>query len=342
MTASGHDLRGKDVFDQIGAFMFSHGLEPTVANYSLLHQLVTGANPAVAKAVKEATSDGLRLTQKEADRILAETVGGETAPKGNDARAGFKSTVIEVQRQMAQFAGLVADTHAATRKYEQDLESSVGELIDGVQSLSELIKLTSRMIERTRAAESQLQTATGEANALREKLSDAQEEARRDPLTGLANRRAFEDHYGELARSGRSITMVVCDLDRFKLINDTHGHPVGDRVLKTVARTLEDAFQSHFVARYGGEEFVVVLADVDVGEAITLVDTARASLSDRRLKVRETDQPLGVITMSAGVAPCDGLDCSSAVARADALLYRAKQNGRDRVECEPVPRSRAA
>src|SRR3546814_11717130 len=91
------------------------------------------------------------------------------------------------------------------------------------------------MIERTRAAEGRLEAATGEAKTLRARLASAEEEARRDPLTGLPNRRAFGDRYAALSDEGTPFAVALCDIDRFKHINDSHGHAVGDRVLQTVA-----------------------------------------------------------------------------------------------------------
>lgn len=329
---SDRERTGRDIYNAIGNFMFEQGLDPSPTNYMLLHQLVTGSNPAAVAAIERATSDGLRLTQKEADRIM--TAVGIAVEDREAASLAVGQAMNEVRRQMENFSSLVSTTHAATRDYEQDLQSSARQLGTDSNSLADLIRITSSMLERTRAAESQLEAATGEADALREKLVNAQQEARRDPLTGIPNRRAFEDHYKELQDKGVPFSLAICDVDRFKTINDKHGHGVGDRVLKTVAQTLAAAFDEHMVARVGGEEFVVLLPRLTADEAARVVEIARTAVSERRLKVRETDKAVDAITISAGIAFCDGAPIEDTLRRADALLYRAKAAGRDRVVAE--------
>lgn len=329
---SDRERTGRDIYNAIGNFMFEQGLDPSPTNYMLLHQLVTGSNPAAVAAIERATSDGLRLTQKEADRIM--TAVGIAVEDREAASLAVGQAMNEVRRQMENFSSLVSTTHAATRDYEQDLQSSAQQLGTDRNSLADLIRITSNMLERTRAAESQLEAATGEADALREKLVNAQQEARRDPLTGIPNRRAFEDHYKELQDKGQPFSLAICDVDRFKTINDKHGHGVGDRVLKTVAQTLAAAFDEHMVARVGGEEFVVLLPGLKADEAARVVEIARTAVSERRLKVRETDKAVDAITISAGIAFCDGAPIEDTLRRADALLYRAKAAGRDRIVTE--------
>jgi diguanylate cyclase len=335
MEMSEREKRSRHVFEAIGKFMFDHGLDPNPANYMLLHKLVTRSNPVAVAAIEEAVNDGIRLTQREIDRIIA--VVGDMPDDSHHALQTFDEAASEeAQRQIAQFSALVESTRAAAHTYEQELEDNASRLVDGAQSLAELIRVTSTMIERTRAAERQLEAATVEAQGLREKLLNAQEEARRDPLTGLPNRRAFEDHYAALLKAKTPLSVVLCDLDQFKAINDTHGHTVGDRVLRAVAETLNASFDGAMVARYGGEEFAVVLPRVSADDACDMVDRARKMVARRRFKVRETDAPLGTITFSAGVAYCADGGGKQALERADILLYRAKAGGRDRIEMERV------
>jgi diguanylate cyclase len=189
------------------------------------------------------------------------------------------------------------------------------------------------MLERTRASETQLAAARNEAQALRERLAAAEDEARRDPLTQLPNRRAFEDEYSRITANGRNASIGICDIDLFKAINDSHGHPVGDRVLRMVADILKTSCGANFVARLGGEEFVVLFEDVEPTAAGALLDRAREELCGRNFRVRGTDAPIGRISFSAGVASCaDGTE--PPLKRADDLLYRAKNSGRNRVVVE--------
>jgi diguanylate cyclase (GGDEF)-like protein len=166
--------------------------------------------------------------------------------------------------------------------------------------------------------------------ALREKLRT---QALRDPLTGLYNRRYMEDvleRYSNLAeRNGSALSAIMVDLDHFKLLNDEHGHALGDAVLREVAAAIAGAIRPSDVAcRYGGEELVVLMADCGLDEALIKAELLRArieSLSDLH----------GMrITASFGVAttPETSLKGADIIAAADTALYRAKQGGRNRVE----------
>jgi diguanylate cyclase (GGDEF)-like protein len=156
--------------------------------------------------------------------------------------------------------------------------------------------------------------------------------AETDPLTGLANRRAFTKRLnGEVERArrhGHLLTLVILDLDDFKGINDTFGHQVGDRVLAEVGRHLATTSRAgELVARIGGEEFAWILPQVDASGAMAPVERARARIASIRVDgVRD-------ITCSAGV--CDlkvASDVDELQRRADRALYHAKEAGRNRVE----------
>ena len=149
-------------------------------------------------------------------------------------------------------------------------------------------------------------------------------EARTDALTGLANRRHWNEQLlhelDRARRAGTTVAIAVVDLDRFKLVNDTRGHAAGDALLRDVADRFVSAVRTvDVVARVGGEEFAVALPDVAVADAVTIVERLRTSLSRG-------------VTCSAGLAVWDGQESAETLQRrADAALYRAKAAGRDRL-----------
>jgi diguanylate cyclase (GGDEF)-like protein len=172
------------------------------------------------------------------------------------------------------------------------------------------------------------------------KLGETLEALRRlathDPLTGLLNRREFDrilvEESERAARFGGSLALVLLDLDHFKLINDRHGHPAGDAVLREVARRLRAQVRSvDRVMRLGGEEFALVLVQTDRAGASQVAERAGAAVRGEPVAAGETPG-LGV-TVSAGVAvfPDDAATPAALVAAADQALYGAKAAGRDRV-----------
>ncbi len=330
---SEREQAARRLFEEIGDFLHRHRLDPTPANYALVHLAVTRSNEAAAAAVKRATSDGIRLSQADADRIMAE-VG---ATPGGSAVVASPPEIEAMRLQMDSFTAVVDQTRADAQSYGRDLRASAASLNEvGAQStIADLVRITSAMLERTQLAERALSDAVVEARSLRQKLADAHEQARSDLLTNLLNRRAFEAEFDERSRSADQLVVALCDIDYFKLINDNHGHAVGDRVLKVVAQTLRDNCGQHTVARYGGEEFVILFAEAEVEEAQQIVENARLAVASRQFRVRETDKPLGSVSFSAGIAAViPGESRESALRRADTLLYKAKADGRNRVECE--------
>ncbi len=165
-------------------------------------------------------------------------------------------------------------------------------------------------------------------------------EARIDALTGIANRRALVDVLAaetyRARRFGHALSVVILDLDRFKQTNDVHGHAAGDRLLRAVGRLLASVVrESDTVARLGGEEFVAVLPETDL-------EGARRLAERLRLAIEECTVGEMRITASFGVAALLADDTSdSLLAAADAVLYRAKEKGRNRTECAVRKQSRA-
>jgi diguanylate cyclase (GGDEF)-like protein len=156
-----------------------------------------------------------------------------------------------------------------------------------------------------------------------------------DGLTGLTNHRTFQQRFGELldraARSNGKCALLLCDIDHFKKVNDGYGHPVGDEVLRRVAKVLQEVPRKIDIpARYGGEEFVIALDNVDVNQARQVADRIRIEIS--KVVVETEKGPLSV-TESIGIAafPDDGRDRATLIERADLALYHAKHMGRNRV-----------
>jgi diguanylate cyclase (GGDEF)-like protein len=176
-------------------------------------------------------------------------------------------------------------------------------------------------------------------HSLREALDRLQGLSMTDSLTGIANRRCFdqslEREWSRAKRSGKSLSLLMIDIDFFKLLNDRYGHVGGDECLKTIAHTLRAALprDTDVLARYGGEEFAAILPDTDRQGAETVAGKMRAAV--RRLAIRN-ETPMGdVATISVGVTTSDAsvnASCVDLIKGSDHALYQAKQGGRDRIE----------
>jgi diguanylate cyclase (GGDEF)-like protein len=176
--------------------------------------------------------------------------------------------------------------------------------------------------------------------------------ARTDGLTGLANRRTFDEALAAEARrasrQGLSLSLILVDVDRFKLYNDTLGHMAGDECLRLVARALAGTVgrSGDVVARYGGEEFVLLLPATDAAAAALLGEKARKAVEALAIPHGE-NQPSGTVTISVGIATGPSglgereIDPVWLVETADAALYQAKAAGRNRCVAAPPPKAAA-
>jgi diguanylate cyclase len=181
----------------------------------------------------------------------------------------------------------------------------------------------------------QLDTFQGEVLSLHSKLESAREKATHDPLTGLPNRLAYEQRISEeIERSRRykhPMTLAVLDVDFFKKINDSYGHPAGDNVLKILAELFKKRTrETDFLARFGGEEFMMILPETEADAAYHVADKLRKTVEDANFHFRENKVP---VTISCGLTGLnEGDDKDSLYDRADNALYEAKQGGRNRCE----------
>ncbi len=230
-----------------------------------------------------------------------------------------------------------------TRDYSARL-SSLGQGLSSIMEPSDLVAMvrelehqTELMRNRAEKLETELERNSREIVHLKDDLATARRLATTDPLTGLGNRKLFNDIFAqEVERSiaeGTPLSLLVADIDHFKQFNDRHGHQIGDAVLKLVADKLKRSVKGRdTVARYGGEEFVVMLPDTEQASAASLADQLRTEIAKSRLVVRNKGQDLGKVTISIGVAEFrseETPDCC--FRRADEALYQAKNTGRNRV-----------
>ena len=203
--------------------------------------------------------------------------------------------------------------------------------VDAVGTEIENRALLDRLVRLNAEVESQRRELATMNESLSRSLVEVADDARRDALTGTWNRRGLEQQVGALGPAPPPGAVLLADLDRFKQINDSHGHLIGDRVLAAAAAEMSAHVRpGDVIGRWGGEEFVIVLPATPLGEARRIGERLRRRLRDST-KARLPDG--GAVTVSIGCARLvDGLGgFTAALAEADAALYRAKQGGRNRV-----------
>jgi two-component system cell cycle response regulator len=221
---------------------------------------------------------------------------------------------------------LVVVSDGDRRKLTQALEMGVNDYLTRPVDKNELVARVRTQLRKKRYAD-----------RLRHNVQLSLEMAITDQLTGLHNRRYMSRHLDTLVSSarknGRPLAFVIMDIDYFKQVNDTHGHDIGDEVLKEFANRINANVRGLDLAcRYGGEEFVVVMPDTDMSFAYSISERLRQSIETTPVKISRAPHALN-ITISIGIASLENGDASAEalLRRADQALYRAKRSGRNKV-----------
>ena len=323
-----------DLFTRIGDFLRAHRLDPTPVNYDVVYRYMGGNDPALGTAVEAAIArDGT---------LSADVVQQIAEDASNQVSSELLEKLIDQAHQSVSLAAsLVGQSRTDAKAYGSALHKGAAALDKGgepgARALELMVELTRTMIGKTHDAERRLAEMGSRMESLQGDLAEAQAVAESDPLTGLANRRAFQ---ARLARAmavaiadDTPLSVAFCDIDHFKSVNDNHGHDTGDRILKMVADALaEGAGDDAFVGRFGGEEFLILFDGIMARRAAMRIDEIRDELSGRHLVSKTTGEPLGTITFSAGVAQLlPGEEEGDILRRADEALYNAKNGGRNRV-----------
>lgn len=318
---------------EIGAFLSYHGLDVNAQTLTLASNYLSGNDPQVVRLIDQRVQARERVTLDWLEEALA-------AQRTNDEVEQLSRIMRRLEQGVEELGQTSQAAREATSAYHIALTEKAGKL-EAVNAtgavISELAAITKVMLKRTFDIERAMQRSEEQSRGLRRALEETRRAAEEDHLTGLPNRRAFEGRYEAEYREARSaaepLCVAFCDIDNFKQVNDTHGHDAGDRVLRLVAENLSRISNERcHVARHGGEEFVVLFRDTTIEEAYRKLDGLRAQLASRRLINRSTDLPFGQLTFSAGIA--DVFACRNrrmALKAADAALYRAKLDGRNRI-----------
>lgn len=245
-----------------------------------------------------------------------------------------------IDAELGKVVTVVKRRLAHDGRYAQMLNDVQGQLAkrpsaERLTAILDLVIIENRKAEASAAHAMRALTESQTTIArLQHSLEAAVAETMRDQLTGIGNRRSFDSALNEATArartSGRPMTLVLCDLDHFKKVNDEFGHAMGDQVLRFAAQALSSAVRSmDIVCRFGGEEFAIILPNTALKEALAVSERMRSQLLSKTLAVRGS-KTVGTISASFGVAELrSGDDAKRLIDRTDGALYRAKSLGRN-------------
>lgn len=317
--------------------------------YELLYTYATGVNPTLNARINAIFREG-DPTVDLAERLYDEFLKAQDANERISSVSERMSARIEAVHDAIDTAMTTANAYSGT------LQTASGDLERAIEPqalramATRLLGETRRMQDANHQLEQKLEASREEIADLQRDLDDVRREAMLDPLTKIFNRKYFDEGLVKAfanANTGNGpLCLMLLDIDNFKRFNDTWGHQTGDQVLRLVAMTLKSNIKGKdMVARYGGEEFAAILPQTDLEGAIIVAHNIRKAIQAKELLKRSTNEKLGRITASFGVAAFKPGDTpSTLIERADRCLYAAKHAGRNKVcsETDLKPASIAA
>ncbi|KPK38390.1 MAG: hypothetical protein AMJ69_08605 [Gammaproteobacteria bacterium SG8_47] len=312
------------------------GLAPNPVNFTLCYEYVAGRRADLHGALERALASEASLSPEVAVELYRQYIWDED-------RRVVDAMRNELRRLIAETMTGVGEAHTRASQSVQVLEHTTDQLacdpppdqLSGI--VAEVVAETKLMARNGLELKQMLDDTRNEVDALRRDLERTRLEATSDALTGLLNRRAFEQALNEAKSGADEHTTTFCllyvDIDNFKQINDTYGHLIGDKVIRSVAALLSANVKGKdAVARIGGEEFAVLLRETEAENAVRVGEILRRTVESTRLKRADTGELIGQITVSVGVTDYRRSETVDEVMqRADNALYQSKEGGRNRV-----------
>lgn len=332
-TATAPKAQSGDLISQIIYAVRSMGVAPIPRNYQLFYEAYIGANPDLTR---DLAALGSRATQEELDALSDRYLGTGQVTVVENAHTkllGELDSLLVLLRQeqnsLESYSKLLGET---AQRINSKSNFSTELLSNAISLLSEATGTKIAHGEKTAGGVAQ---RSQEMDQVRKELDEYKRIANTDSLTRIANRRAFDERIALLYDNSAMlpvVALVLADIDNFKKINDSFGHPVGDKILATVASVIRSNVRKDvFVARSGGEEFAMIVEGNTAEEVMILCERVRRALETRTFRNSRSGVDYGPVTLSLGFAMASqASDPGELYANADTALYYAKNGGRNR------------
>ncbi|MEM5498827.1 GGDEF domain-containing protein [Paraglaciecola mesophila] len=315
--------------------MLKHKIPAVPLNYALWYTYASNESESLNETLDHALQRNLPISDSKTRDLYRKHVADEQDVDVWELRHSLESMVIELSQS-------VQDTRSETRNFKSTMDTCMDDLAkverEGL-SMEEVMDLVRTLVSQTKqirgstlSFSTALNDAEREITRLRNQLEQSQQAALYDALTGLCNRRYFDEELAAYAMRP-NMCLILADLDHFKKINDTHGHVMGDLVLKASAKKLQAACREGAQAfRFGGEEFAIIVPNSKLSVARQIAETMRRSIEKIGVRDKRTSEVLGGISASFGIAEMKaGMNPLALIEAADKQLYEAKNLGRNRV-----------
>lgn len=318
------------------ASMLQQGLAPTPANYLVWFSFHGRLDPGLCHLMDILLQKSARLDQSTMDDLHGQFFDVEREARSLQDMATRLETAVSDAVRLVEGARADALHYGGTLAHASDQMAGPTDQLGAL--LLRLVAETREVSRRSDAAARRLTETAQRTQALQDELAEARRLATTDPLTGLGNRRLLEEalHAGIAGAGETPLALLMLDIDHFKAVNDSHGHPAGDAVLRQLGQTLAQGLGGEATAaRFGGEEFAILLKGHPLREAVQAADALRTRIGSAAVTLKPSGQKINV-TVSLGLAMAQaGEAATRLLERADHALYEAKRSGRNRVCSDP-------
>ena len=315
--------------------MTKYGIAMTPQNYAVWYEYVSGANMQLSETIDIDLAELGTFTNQRTTELYNRFLGPEKEELNLlDQRADLRLLLQEIQKFAKKGSSAASESTEQLAEALAKLhpEMSRDQIHDVIQ---DVMAETKQVMSSSQQLTDRLNAAMADIEEIKADINDTKKEAKTDRLTGLANRKAFDENIqltvAEAEQSTENLCIIFCDLDLFRELNAKHGHLLGDQVLKVVANIIKATVKGRdFVARYGGEEFTITLKNTSIEDAKVIAGVTGKEIAAKRIQRKDSKEPLGQITMSFGVASyCKSEGVDSFLQRADRAVYQSKRNGRN-------------
>lgn len=304
-------------------------------SYALWYEHCAGINPDLSHVLDGRLTSNTALTEADVWRLYAQHIAARDMEAFERLQLQLRNLLEDTAQSASAASTQVADFGHSLEGHAKTL-TTAHEPDKIRQVVDDMLAGTRKVQSITQDLSAKLQARTNEVNSLTESLRRAQSEALLDSLTGLKNRRGLERAVEDLLREPPGLlgsALLIADIDHFKVVNDTYGHVLGDKVIRAVAHVMRSTIKGRDVAaRLGGEEFAILLPQTSITGAAAVAEQIRGTVAQGRICRPDGNESIGQVTLSVGVAiarPGDTLE--ALLERADTAMYAAKRAGRNRV-----------
>lgn len=317
----------------------THQLPFNPVSYLLWYEYAMGRDEQLIREIEICIQKETHLTPKTISDLVKNNLTDKQILLAEKKAKEFQKILIGITKYLSN------------SEYKIDTQSSVLETcameLSQATSMETISSITERIITETKSIadsskvlKKKLASTVSKIDTLNKELEGAKHTAKTDMLTGLMNRRGFDQAMTyvleDIKKTQAPVSLMMLDIDYFKKINDIHGHLIGDNVLKLLGKLLKDHIEEKDIAaRFGGEEFILALPKTEMDNAYSIAEKIRNSLQTMRWKLKDTGESLGQVTISIGIAMHkENESVEALIKRADDALYHAKNTGRNKTVTE--------